>query len=459
MTIDVTNTQLAYMMTIRLLVRAPVMMIAATVMALTINTQLATTFLVAIPLLAAALFIIMRAAYPRFGKMLEKYDAMNGQVQEKLTAIRVIKAFVREDYECENFNEAASSLQYFQKKAEKTIIMNMPVMMVAMYGCTLAVLWFGGLQIVGGTMDAGALFSFVGYVSQILISLMMISMAFLTIVISRASIKRISEIFNELPDIADNAAEDAPVPEDGSIEFADVSFSYSKDMEKLHLQHVNMRIESGQTVGIIGGTGSAKTSLVQLIPRLYDVTDGAVMVGGHDVREYRLADLRKNVAMVLQSNLLFSGTIAENLRWGDPDASDEELEDACRVAQAHDFVMSFPDGYDTMLDEGGVNLSGGQKQRLCIARALIAKPKVLILDDSTSAVDTATDAAIRAAFKSRLKDVTTIIIAQRITSVMDADKILVLDEGKLTAEGDHASLMADCPMYAEVYSSQQRGEE
>ena len=457
LTIDVTNAQLAYMMTIRLLVRAPVIMVAATVMAVTINAKLALTFIIAVPLLAIAIFLIMRAAYPRFGKMLEKYDNLNAVVQEKLTAIRVIKAFVREDYECSNFEEAATALQTYQKKAEKAVILNMPVMMTAMYACTVCVLWFGGVQIVNGTMDPGALFSFVGYVAQILMSLMIISMAFLTIVISRASIKRIVEIFDEKPDIADNAAEDSPQVEDGSIVFDHVSFSYAKDVDKLNLEDISFSVSSGQTVGILGGTGSAKTTLVQLIPRLYDVSSGSVKVGGHDVREYALDELRHNVAMVLQNNLLFSGTIAENLRWGDPDATDEELVAACKTAQAHDFIMSFPDGYDTWLEEGGVNVSGGQKQRLCIARALLAKPKVVILDDSTSAVDTATDALIRAGFRERLANVTTVIIAQRIASVMEADLIIVLDEGRIAAMGTHDELLKNSPIYAEVYNSQQKG--
>ena len=457
LTIDVTNLQLSYMMILRMLVRAPVIMIAATIMALKINASLARVFLIAIPLLALGFFVIMRLAYPRFGRMLEKYDAMNGEVQEKMTAIRVIKAFVREDYECKNFKEAATVLQNFQKRAEKLVIINMPMMMTAMYACTIAVLWLGGLQIIGGTMDAGALFSFVGYVTQVLMGLMIISIAFLTLVISRASIGRIGEILDEVPDIADNAAEDAPSVEDGSIVFDHVSFSYAKDENNLNLEDISLTIESGQTIGIIGGTGSAKTTLVQLIPRLYDVIGGSVKVGGHDVREYKLEELRRNVAMVLQGNLLFTGTIAENLRWGNPDATDDELVDACKVAQAHDFIMSFPDGYDTRIDQGGVNVSGGQKQRLCIARALLAKPQVVILDDSTSAVDTATDAAIRAGFRERLDHVTTLIIAQRISSVMDADKIIVLDEGKLVAFGDHACLMETCPIYREVYESQQKG--
>lgn len=457
LTIDVTNTQMAYMITIRMLVRAPVMMIAATIMAIRINASLAMIFVVAVPVLAVVIFVLLKVAYPRFGKMLEKYDAMNGQVQEKLTAIRVIKAFVREDYECHNFEEAASTLRRFQLRAEKMVILAMPVMMTAMYSCIIAVLWFGGLQIIGGTMEAGALFSFIGYVAQILMSLMMISVAFMTLVVSRASIRRIVEIIDEQPDIADNSDENAPAMVDGSISFSQVDFSYNKDAANLNLQDINLEIKSGQTIGIIGGTGSAKTTLVQLIPRLYDVLAGSVQVGGHDVREYKLDELRENVAMVLQNNLLFSGTIAENLRWGKEDATDEELIAAAKVAQADEFISAMPEGYQTMLGQAGVNLSGGQKQRLCIARALLKHPKIIILDDSTSAVDTATDARIRDGFKKELAGTTTIIIAQRISSVMDADQIVVMEEGKISAIGTHQELLASNKIYAEVFNSQQKG--
>ncbi len=457
LTVDVTNTQTAYMMSIRMLVRAPVMLIAATIMALTINASLAVVFLVALPILAVAIILIMRVAYPRFGKMLEKYDEMNGEVQEKLTAIRVIKAFVREDYECDNFGVSASTLRNFQLRAEKVVIFAMPVMMTAMYACIIAVLWFGGNQIIGGTMEAGALFSFIGYVAQILMSLMMISMAFLTIVISRASIQRIGEIFDEEPDITNNAAVDAPHVQDGSISFSHVNFSYAKDREKINLEDINFTINSGERVGIIGGTGSGKTTLVQLIPRLYDVLDGTVEVGGHDVRDYRLEELRDNVAMVLQGNLLFSGTVAENLRWGDANASDGDLVRVCQIAEAHDFIMAMSEGYDTVLGQAGVNLSGGQKQRLCIARALLKHPRVVILDDSTSAVDTATDARIREGFRVNLENVTTITIAQRISSVMDADKIIVMNEGRVIDIGNHQQLLDRNEVYGEVFYSQQKG--
>jgi ATP-binding cassette subfamily B multidrug efflux pump len=457
MTVDVTNAQMAYMMIIRLLVRAPVMLIAATIMSITINASLATVFLLALPVLAVAIVLIMTTAYPRFGKMLEKYDAMNATVQERLVGIRVIKAFVREDYECENFDQAASLLRKFQLRAEKVVIISMPVMMAAMYACITAVLWFGGNQIISGTMEPGALFSFIGYVAQILVSLMMISMAFMMIVISRASIKRIIEVFEEKPDISDQQALPEIAVKDGSISLENVDFSYSKDSSKLNLQDINLQINSGERIGIIGGTGSGKTTLMQLIPRLYDVLSGTVKVGGHDVRDYKLKDLRDQVAMVLQGNLLFSGTIAENLRWGDGEASDEELERACRIAQAHEFISSLPEGYQTMLGQAGVNLSGGQKQRLTIARALLKKPSIIILDDSTSAVDTATDAKIREGLRTELGGVTTIIVAQRISSVMDADQIIVMDEGRIRARGRHEELLANDPVYAEIYHSQQKG--
>ncbi|NLF80310.1 MAG: ABC transporter ATP-binding protein [Clostridia bacterium] len=458
LTIDVNNTQLAYMMVIRMMVRSPVMMIAATIMAVNINARLSLVFVVAIPLMALALFLIMRAAYPRFGRMLEKYDAMNAEVREKLTAIRVIKAFVREDYEYGNFVNAASALRNFQIKAEKIVILNMPLMMTAMFACIIAVLWFGGQQIIFGAMQAGELFSFITYVSQILISLMMFSMAFITLVISWASIKRITEVLDEKPDIADSdGSAAAPQIKDGGLRFEHVSFSYTKDKDRLNLHDIDFEIKPGQTVGIIGGTGSAKTTLVQLIPRLYDVDEGRVLVGGHDVRDYRLSDLRDAVAMVLQENLLFSGTIAENLRWGDARATDEQMIAAAKVAQAHDFIVAMPEGYDTLLGQAGVNLSGGQKQRLTIARALLKTPKIIILDDSTSAVDTATDARLRAAFRSELQGVTTIIIAQRIASVMDADHIIVLDEGRIAAQGSHQQLLDEGGIYAEVFHSQSKG--
>ncbi len=457
LTVDVTNTQTAFLMCIRVLIRAPLMLTAATVMVITTNARLSTVFLVAIPVLAVVLFSMARMAYPRFKTMLGKYDDMNASVQEKLTGIRLIKSFVREDHERADFASDANEVREAQMRAEKVVISNAPVMMLTTYACIVAVLWFGGKQIIAGTMLSGDLISFITYIGQILISLMILSMVFIMLVVSRASIQRICECLEEVPDIRDREfapGEEAPRPENGAVEFRHVDFSYSSDPDNLNLRDVNLKIDSGMTVGILGGTGSAKTTLVQLIPRLYDVTAGQVLVAGRDVRDYRVADLRDGVAMVLQNNLLFSGTIEENLRWGKADATQEEIEAAARAACAHDFITSFPKGYQTELGQAGVNVSGGQKQRLTIARALLKQPRIIILDDSTSAVDTATDAAIRKAFREQLGDTTAIIIAQRISSVMDADLIVVLDEGQIVATGDHRSLLETCSIYQEVYASQ-----
>ena len=459
LTTDITNTQNAFMMIIRVLVRAPMMLISATIMAFSINRRLAMVFLLAIPLLGIALAVIAIMAFPRFQRMLKKYDAMNGSVQENLIAMRVVKAFVRDRFEKEKFVDATEQLREAQKRAEKIVIFNMPVMQFTMYASIIAIVWFGGNMIIVGTMRTGELMSFISYVTQILMSLMMISMVFIMIVISRASVGRIVEVMDEKIDITDSDCTSRPAVtvEDGSIAFEDVSFSYSKNRENLTLSHVNFRIRSGETVGIIGGTGSAKSTLVQLIPRLYDVLDGRILVGGRDVRDYPLNTLRNAVAMVLQKNVLFSGTIKENLKWGNLGASDAEIVAACKAAQAHDFIMGFPEGYETDLGQGGVNVSGGQKQRLCIARALLKKPKIIILDDSTSAVDTATDAKIRQAFREGLADITTIIIAQRVTSVADADQIIVMNEGMIDAIGTHDELLKQNQIYREVYESQQKG--
>ncbi len=458
LTTDVTNTQMSYMMVIRLLVRAPIMLIIATIEAFRINSQLALIFLVAIPVLSVAIIIIMTTAFPLFEKMLKKYDALNASVQENLIGIRVVKAFVREDHESEKFREASKKLMDMQYKAEGVIIFGMPIMMLVVYGCTLAVYWFGGNLMVAGTMQSGELLGFITYIMQILTSLMMISMIFVTLVLSRASMERIVEVFDEQTDISDNS-EGVTTVEDGSVEFENVNFSYSKDKEKLTLENINISIKSGETIGIIGGTGSSKTTLVQLIPRLYDVLDGEVKVGGRNVKDYSLDALRNSVAMVLQKNVLFSGTIRDNLKWGNENATDEEIIEACKSAEAHDFIMSFPDGYDTDLGQGGVNVSGGQKQRLCIARALLKKPKIVILDDSTSAVDTATDSKIRKSFREKLSGTTTIIIAQRISSASDADRIIVLDDGKINAVGTHEELLESNKIYREVFDSQQKGAE
>lgn len=455
MTTDVTNIQNTFMMVIRIAVRAPIMLVCAVCMAIMINAQLASVFLVVVPVLAIALALIIGKAFPLFEKMLKKYDGLNSLVQEDLIGIRVVKAFVREDYENGRFQKAADALRQAQLRAERIIVFNMPVMQLAVYACMIAVSWFGGNLIISGNMHTGELMSFLSYIMQILMSLMMISMIFVMLVLSRASLERINEVIDEPIDLTD-APDAVDEVKDGSIEFENVSFHYGKRGGNV-LENVSLKIKSGKTIGIIGGTGSAKTSLVQLIPRLYDATGGTVRVGGRDVREYKLDALRGAVTMVLQNNVLFSGTIRENLLWGDRNATDEQIKAACKAACADDFVRSFPKGYETDLGQGGVNVSGGQKQRLCIARALLRKPKIMVLDDSTSAVDTATDAKIREALRTQLKDTTTIIIAQRVGSVMDCDCIIVMDDGHIDAVGTHESLLAENAIYREVYESQQKG--
>lgn len=459
LTSDVTNTQNAFMMIIRMLVRAPVMLVSATLMALSINSSLVSVFLIAIPILAVALTVIATSTYPRFMAMLKKYDGMNSSVQENLRAIRVVKSFVRATYEKSRFKIAVDELVEASLRAERIVIWNMPIMQLTMYGCIISILWFGGNMIIGGTLLTGELISFISYVTQILMSLMMISMVFINIVMSRASVARIIEVIDEDIDITDGHVEGDIQPQDGSISFQDVCFRYGTASEEDIISHINLDIKSGETIGIIGGTGSAKSTLVQLIPRLYDVTNGKILVGGHDVRNYKLETLRGAVGMVLQKNVLFSGTIRDNLKWGNPDATDAQVEEAAQAAQADSFIKSFPDGYDTWLGQSGVNVSGGQKQRLCIARALLKHPKIIILDDSTSALDTATDSKIRQAFNVELKDTTTIIIAQRVTSVCDADRIIVLDDGHINGIGTHEELLANNDIYREVYNSQQKGAE
>ena len=457
LTTDVNNVQNAFNMMIRMVFRAPIMMIGALIMAIRLNARLAAVFLVAIPVLCLGLYLIMSRAHPRFKAMLERYDLLNSDVQENLIAIRVVKAFVREKYESDKFDDSAEAVRAAQYRAEKLIQLNQPLMQICMYGCIVAALWFGGSMVIGGTFQIGALSSFINYITQILSSLMMVSMILMIMVISRASINRINEVLDEVPSISDADADKSIRVEDGSITFRNVSFSYGRNQSRPTVENINLHIPAGAHVGIIGGTGSAKSTLVQLIPRLYDVDEGEIIVGGHNVKDYPLHVLRDDVAMVLQKNVLFSGTIADNLRWGNENATQEELEAACRSAQAHDFITSFPDGYETELGQGGVNVSGGQKQRLCIARALIKKPKVVIMDDSTSAVDTATDARLREAIHRELKDTTSIIIAQRITSIADCDMIIVMDDGKISAVGSHDELMQSSEIYREVYQSQQKG--
>ncbi len=456
LTTDVTSVQNTFMMTLRLAVRAPVMLVFAVIMAVSINTELATVFLVAVPVLAVTLIIVMTSAYPRFRKMLAEYDVMNRNVQEDLIGIRVVKAFVREDHETEKFRRSSTRVMQLQYAAERIVIFIMPAMMFVMYGCMIAISWFGGVRIINGTMLTGDLMSFVSYTTQILMSLMMMGMVFMMIVITRASFARIAEVLDEKPGIVnpENGVKEVP---HGGVAFENVRFRYSAGSGEHTLSDISLHIAPGQTVGVMGATGSAKTTLVQLIPRLYDVNEGRVLVGGNDVRSYDLKALRDAVAMVLQNNVLFSGTIRENLKWGNEDATDEQIAAACRIVQAHEFVMGFPEGYDTDLGQGGVNLSGGQKQRLCIARALLKRPKIMILDDSTSAVDTETDRRIRSGLKQELSGMTTIIIAQRAASIMDADQIVVLDEGRISAVGTHEQLLGSSEIYREVYASQHKG--
>jgi len=456
LTTDVNQTQNVVMMLVRMAVRSPLMMVMAMIMAFRMNSSLMPILAVAAPILLCAIIFIMSKAFPRFQIMMKKYDALNASVQENLIAIRVVKAFVRASHEKEKFEASADDVTATQRAAERIVIWNGPIMQILMNGCIIALLWLGGGQIIGGTMQLGALSSFIQYVMQILMSLMMLSFLFVSFVMARASINRICEVLDEEPDIVNPENPETEV-KDGSIVFDHVGFSYSGDESNLVLEDANFTIKSGETIGIIGGTGSAKTTLVSLIPRLYDVTCGRILVGGKDVRDYDMHALRDQVAMVLQKNVLFSGSIKDNLRWGNEHATDEEIVAACKASAADDFVRAFPDGYDMDLGQGGVNVSGGQKQRLCIARALLKKPRIIIFDDATSAVDTATDARIRQALRSHMPETTKIIIAQRITSVMDADRIIVLNDGQVTDIGTHDELMQRSEIYKEVYTSQQKG--
>ncbi len=456
LTSDTNMLQMVFMMVVRICVRAPLMFVMAIIYAIKIDTRLSSVFLLVAPVMAISVILIGKAAHPRFRRMFEKYDGFNLSIQENLAAVRVVKAFVRAKYEKEKFEAGNKELREASVFAEKLIILNGPIMSVSMYCSIVVIIFLGSRLIVGGSLAIGDLSAIISYVSQILMSLMMISMILVMSVMAKASLNRIGEVLNEIPAINDDAADKSLEVENGSIEMKNVCFKYSFEAERDVLQDINLKINSGETIGIIGGTGSAKTTLVQLIPRLYDVTSGEIFVGGRPVKDYTVENLRNSVSMVLQNNMLFSGSIRDNLLWGDENASDEEIEKACETAQALSFISSFPDGFDTDLGQGGVNLSGGQKQRLTIARALLKKPKILILDDSTSALDSVTDKALRDGLKKQ-KDITLIIIAQRIACVRDCDRIIVLDDGKINAVGTHTQLFNENEIYKEIYLSQQEG--
>ena len=462
LTTDVTNVQNSFQMILRMAVRAPLTLLFSMIMALTINARISMVFLFTLPILGFGIYMIMSRTHPIFRRVFKTYDKLNNVVQENLRGIRVVKSFVREDYETEKFTGISGTIYSDFVKAERNLAFMSPLMMTCIYACTLVISWLGARAIIASGNDpaagltTGQLMSLIAYVIQILSSLMMVSFTFLMITMSRASAQRIVEVLDEEPDIV-TPADAVKEVKDGSIDFDHVSFSYAKDSERKTLEDIDLHIPSGAVVGILGGTGSGKSSLVQLIPRLYDATEGTVRIGGVDAKKYDLTALREEVAMVLQKNELFSGTIKDNLRWGNENATDEEMEEACRLAQADPFIQDFPDKYETKIEQGGTNVSGGQKQRLCIARALLKKPKILILDDSTSAVDTRTDALIRAGFRSYIPETTKLIIAQRVSSVQDADLIVVLDNGRIADTGKHEELLERCPIYREVYESQTKG--
>lgn len=456
LTTDITNIQNSYQMIIRTCVRAPLMLIFSLIMAISINKQISLVFFIAMIFLGTVLSFIIKIVHPRFRSVFKQYDALNASIQENLIGIRTVKSAVREEFEINKFKKASDNVKNKFIDAEKIIVLNSPIMQFSMYTCMLLISWLGAKMIVSDTMTTGQLMSLFTYATQILMSLMMMSMIFVMLTMSKSSGERIIEVLEEKSTIK-NCKNPIKEVKDGSIIFENVDFSYMQDKDKLNLENINLEIKSGETVGILGGTGSAKSTLVQLIPRLYDVTGGCIKVGGVDVKDYDTESLRNEVSMVLQKNVLFSGTIKENLRWGNKFATDEEIIDACKKACAHEFIETFPNGYDTYIEQGGNNVSGGQKQRLCIARALLKKPKILILDDSTSAVDTKTDAIIRNALKNEISSTTKIIIAQRISSIENSDKIIVLDDGKINAIGTHDELKVNNSIYREIYESQMKG--
>lgn len=456
LTTDITNIQMAFQMILKTIIRAPFMIVFAFTMASYTNLKLSLIIVFVIPIIGGLLIWLVYKVHPYFIEVFKKYDRLNRTVQENINGVRVVKSFVREDREIEQFKEASSDIKALFMRAEKIIALNGPVMQIAIYSTLLIVYWFGAKQVVGGAMSTGELTSFITYMMQILSSLMMMSMIFVMIVISEASVERVAEVLNEKASLT-NPEQAVTTIENGDIEFRNVRFNYNSSSEEADLSHINLTIKSGETIGVLGGTGSGKSTLIQLIPRLYDVTEGEVFVSGRNVKDYDLVTLRDQIAMVLQKNTLFSGTIAENLRWGDEDASDDEIKRVANLAQADGFVQAFPEGYETVLDQGGTNVSGGQKQRLTIARALLKKPKILILDDSTSAVDTKTDAYIRRSFAQEIPDTTKIIVAQRVSSIQDSDRIIVLNEGKIDGIGTHDELLANNAIYKEVYDSQVKG--